>query len=244
VLTSFSLSDVGQKRKENQDSVFASESPVGALPNLFIVADGMGGHRAGDYASKATVEQMCSTIAKAKADSPILVLREAITKANDLIYEKAMENAELEGMGTTVVAASVIGDRLQVVNVGDSRLYLISKGSISQITVDHSLVEEMVRVGTIDRETARTHPNKNIITRAIGVAAQVQPDFFTMTVGEGDLILLCSDGLTNMLEDAEILQVLETDNSLEDKGRILVKAANMRGGKDNISVVLIDPMSK
>ena len=239
-MTVFSLSDVGQKRTINQDFIYTSNTSIGLLPNLFLVADGMGGHKAGDFASRKTVEIMVEEIEGNSKESPVVVLREAIEKANDAIYRLASQDEDMEGMGTTLVAASLIGDRLQVANVGDSRLYVIGE-EITQITVDHSLVEEMVRVGTIDKEMARSHPRKNIITRAVGVMPTIQPDFFTVTIKKGEQVLLCTDGLTNMLEDEEISKIVKSRGTVEEKVKTLVAEANRRGGKDNISVVLLDP---
>lgn len=239
-MTVFSLSDVGQKRAINQDFIYTSSTPIGLLPNLFLVADGMGGHKAGDFASRKTVEIMVEEIEGNSKESPVVVLRESIEKANDVIYQLAIHDEDMEGMGTTLVAASLIGDRLQVANIGDSRLYVIGE-EITQITVDHSLVEEMVRVGTIDKEMAKSHPRKNIITRAVGVMPGIQPDFFTVTIKKGEQILLCTDGLTNMLEDEEISKIVKSRGTVEEKVKALVTEANRRGGKDNISVVLLDP---
>ena len=239
-MTVFSLSDVGQKRTINQDFIYTSNTSIGLLPNLFLVADGMGGHKAGDFASRKTVEIMVEEIEGNSKESPVVVLREAIEKANDAIYRLASQDEDMEGMGTTLVAASLIGDRLQVANVGDSRLYVIGE-EITQITVDHSLVEEMVRVGTIDKEMAKSHPRKNIITRAVGVMPTIQPDFFTVTIKKGEQVLLCTDGLTNMLEDEEISKIVKSRGTVEEKVKALVTEANRRGGKDNISVVLLDP---
>lgn len=239
-MTVFSLSDVGQKRTINQDFIYTSNTSIGLLPNLFLVADGMGGHKAGDFASRKTVEIMVEEIEGNSKESPVVVLREAIEKANDAIYRLASQDEDMEGMGTTLVAASLIGDRLQVANVGDSRLYVIGE-EITQITVDHSLVEEMVRVGTIDKEMAKSHPRKNIITRAVGVMPTIQPDFFTVTIKKGEQVLLCTDGLTNMLEDEEISKIVKSRGTVEEKVKTLVAEANRRGGKDNISVVLLDP---
>lgn len=241
MLKTFSVTDIGRKRKVNQDFVYTSESAVGMLPNLFILADGMGGHNAGDYASKTTVEIMVEHIGAAGEKEPARIFREAIQKANELIFRKAGQESTMEGMGTTVVAASYIDGELQVANVGDSRLYLIDD-KIKQITRDHSLVEEMVRLGSIGREEARNHPDKNIITRAVGVSKTVEPDFFTVEMKRGDVILMCSDGLTNMLEDEEIFSLLTAAGDMGEKARRLVDAANERGGRDNISVILIEPL--
>lgn len=239
MLKSFSVTDIGKKRKLNQDFVFASEEPVGNLPNVFIVADGMGGHNAGDFASKCTVETMVKEMKSSFEKSPIRILSKAIRVANDRIRRKASEDESLYGMGTTVVAATCMGKYLQVANVGDSRLYVINE-AIRQITRDHSLVEEMVRMGGIDREAARNHPDKNIITRAIGARDTVEIDFFHEELKPGDIVLMCSDGLTNMLDDEEIGRILKGQGTIEERAEKLVEAANNNGGKDNIAVIIID----
>ena len=203
MLKTFSITDIGKKRKLNQDYVYTSERPVGNLPNVFIVADGMGGHNAGDYASKFTVETIVGEIVNLPEKNPEQILKKAIEVANDKVLRMANENPDLEGMGTTVVAATCIGEELHVANVGDSRLYVIGE-KITQVTRDHSLVEEMIRMGGIDRATARNHPDKNIITRAIGAEESIDIDFFHVGLSKGDIVLMCSDGLTNMLEDEEI----------------------------------------
>lgn len=243
MLRSFSLTDIGKKRKLNQDFVYVSEGTVGNLPNLFIVADGMGGHNAGDYASKCTVETMVREIRGCFEKNPVRILGKAIRIANDQIRRKAREDHNLYGMGTTVVAATCLGHYLQVANVGDSRLYIIND-EIRQITRDHSLVEEMIRMGGIDRRAARNHPDKNIITRAVGAMDTVEIDFFHEELKSGDIVLICSDGLTNMLEDEEIGNILRERISIEEKAEKLVEAANNNGGKDNIAVILIDVFAK
>jgi len=243
VLKTFSITDIGRKRKQNQDYVFTSQRTIGNLPNLFIVADGMGGHKAGEYASKYTVETICNCIERSFEKNPTLILQKAIELANTHIRKRASEDFSLEGMGTTVVAATCLGRYLQVANVGDSRLYVVNE-EIRQITRDHSKVEELVRVGVLDRAAARNHPEKNIITRAIGANDTIEADFFTVELAAGDIVLMCSDGLTNMLEDGEIRDILSGEGELEDKARRLVEAANNHGGKDNISVILIEPQEE
>ncbi len=246
MLKTFSITDIGRKRKVNQDYVYTQEQPIGNLPNLFIVADGMGGHNAGDYASKMTVETMISQIRDCRdlsGENAVSILGRAIWAANEYIHKKANENADLEGMGTTVVAATFLGKYLEVANVGDSRLYVVNRNEIRQITRDHSLVEEMVRMGGIAREEARNHPDKNIITRAVGVSETAEPDFFTVELVEGDMVLMCSDGLTNMLEDEEIRMILNGARDIVEKAQELVRAANENGGKDNISVILMEPFA-
>ena len=242
MLKTFSITDIGRKRKVNQDYVYTSEIPIGNLPNLFIVADGMGGHNAGDFASKVTVETMLREIEQSVEQNPSVIFEKAINTANECVHKMAATNPELEGMGTTVVAATCVGRYLKVANVGDSRLYVVNK-EIRQITRDHSLVEEMVRMGGLDRANVRNHPDKNIITRAVGVGDTVEADFFTVELEEGDVVLMCSDGLTNMLEDEEIRMLLGGARDIVEKAQELVRAANENGGKDNISVILIEPFS-
>lgn len=243
MLKTFSITDIGKKRKLNQDYVYTSERPVGNLPNVFIVADGMGGHNAGDYASKYTVETVIREIAASSEKEPEKILARAIEVANEDIIRLAGENAEMEGMGTTIVAATCVDRYLKVANVGDSRLYVVGE-KIIQITRDHSLVEEMIRMGGIDRETARNHPDKNIITRAIGATEKVEIDFFEVELKPGEIVLMCSDGLTNMLEDEEIRMILNGQRDIVEKAEELVKAANNNGGKDNITVILIEPFAE
>lgn len=240
MIESFSVTDIGKKRKLNQDFVYASDEPVGNLPNVYIVADGMGGHNAGDFASKCTVETITREIRGCFEKNAIRILSKAIMVANERIRQKAREDERLYGMGTTVVAATCIGKYLQVANVGDSRLYIINEEEVRQVTRDHSLVEEMVRMGGIDRKAARNHPDKNIITRAIGARDTIEIDFFNEELQDGDIVLMCSDGLSNMLEDEEIGKILREKGSLEERAEKLIEAANNNGGKDNIAVIIID----
>lgn len=240
MIKTFSLTDVGRQRKLNQDYVFTSEMPVGNLPNLFIVADGMGGHRAGDFASKYAVETVINEVAVAEEKDPVELLRSAMSRANERVHQKASLEEKYYGMGTTMVACVIEDDKLLAANVGDSRLYVMNK-EIEQITRDHSLVEEMVQMGGIDRASARSHPDKNLITRAIGVQETIEIDFFQVELKEGDIILMCSDGLTNMLEDEDIRMILAGQRDIVEKAEELVKAANENGGMDNIAVILIKP---
>lgn len=238
-MKTYSITDTGKKRSMNQDFVYASDQPVGNLSNLLIVADGMGGHNAGDLASRYTVELMVEHIEKSEEKRPIPLLSEAIHHANDRVLEKAVADRSLEGMGTTVVAATVKDGYLYVANVGDSRLYMIDR-EIEQITRDHSLVEEMIRIGELQRKDARSHPDRNVITRAIGVRTPVRIDFFDVKLEDGDTILLCSDGLTTMVEDEDILQIVKKSSSPKEAAQKLVNEANKNGGKDNISVVIAE----
>jgi protein phosphatase len=239
MLKTYSMTDIGRRRKLNQDTVYSCEHPLGNLNNLFIVADGMGGHKAGDYASAYTVKAIEREVEVCEDRSPIKILREAITVANMEIYEKASTEPDFAGMGTTVVAATVSDDTLYVANVGDSRLYLIDKG-ITQVTKDHSLVAELVRKGSLDESQAKLHPDKNIITRAIGAAPSVEIDFFEVELSPGDVILMCTDGLTNMVDDDEILRIVRCGVDVPEMAENLIKMANHNGGKDNIGVVIIE----
>ena len=246
MLESVAITDVGKKRSLNQDFVYATREKVGNLPNIFVVADGMGGHNGGELASQWSVQTMLDEINVSSGKNPKKVFEHAIQSANEVIRRKAYENPELYGMGTTIVAACVIGNQLHVANVGDSRLYLADakKKTIRQVTKDHSLVEEMVRMGGMAKETAQNHPNKHIITRAIGARDRLQVDYFSEKLAIGDIVLMCSDGLSNMLEDSEISKILFSDKNIEQKANDLIKAANDNGGKDNITVILIKLISK
>ena len=239
----YSATDVGQKRKMNQDYVFVSKDPVGNLPNLFVVADGMGGHNAGDFASSQAVQILVDEIRKDADFNPIKVLRHAIETANMEILERAQQDEALKGMGTTMVVATIVGHYAYVANVGDSRLYLI-QGQIRQVTRDHSLVQEMVRMGELKPEEARNHPDKNIITRALGAERTVDIDFFDLKMEPDSTILMCSDGLSNMVEDSKIEEIiLDKTEELPRKGEELLEEANRNGGKDNIAVILVEPFT-
>ena len=234
------VTDVGRERSVNQDYVYYSLTETGSLPNLFLVADGMGGHKAGDMASRYTVDTLIELLKQSAGMDPLDAVDDNIKLVNTLLLKKAGESEEYEGMGTTLVVASIFGSTLRVANVGDSRLYVIGE-DITQITRDHSLVEEMVQLGQIDRKAARTHEKKNYITRAIGGCETVEAEMFSVDLKDNDIILMCSDGLTNMLEDSEIFHIVKESADIKTAADSLVKKANYNGGKDNISVVLIEP---
>ncbi len=239
-MRAFSRTDMGRRREMNQDYLYTSETPVGNLPNLYVLADGMGGHNAGDYASRYTAETIVQSVQVNLQTSPIVILREAIWKANQAVVEKSRTDIDLEGMGTTVVAATVDGRELCVANVGDSRLY-IAGDCLKQITKDHSYVQEMVRRGELRPEIARIHPDRNIITRAVGGGPEIDVDFFEVELKENERILMCSDGLTDMLEDREILEIIRAGTDSAIIVDTLVDMANQYGGNDNITVILTEP---
>ena len=232
--------DVGMVRSDNQDYFFFTPEPVGSLQNLFLVADGMGGHRAGDMASRFTVETFVRLVGSYEYTDTVTILTEAVTRVNTLLLEKAAESEDYEGMGTTLVAATIEGNTLKVANVGDSRLYLVGD-DICQVTRDHSLVEEMVLRGQLEKEEAKTHVNKNIITRAIGACDTVMPEIFSADLSPGVKILMCSDGLTNMLDDNKIAKIIKEAGSVDEAVNELIASANDAGGKDNVTALLIDP---
>lgn len=239
-MNAFGMTDIGKKRSMNQDYIFISKKPVGRLPNLFIVADGMGGHKAGDYASKYAVTNFIELVKNCDEDNYISIMNAALQQMNKDLFLKACSNTDLEGMGTTFVAAVIDNHELYVLNVGDSRLYIAGKQLI-QITRDHSWVEEMVARGEILREEARTHSKKNWITRAVGSKPEVMADFFEAHLHNDESVVMCSDGLTNMLEDAEIFGIVSAKAELSQRVTDLVNKANDNGGLDNISVIVVEP---
>lgn len=239
-MKTFSVTDAGVVREMNQDYYFSSDTAVGNLPNLFIVADGMGGHKAGDYASRYTIERVVASVSRNTGEEPIAIMKEAINKANELLVAESREDESKSGMGTTLVIGTIIGNKLFVANIGDSRLYVVGQ-NMRQITRDHSLVDEMVRLGEINADEARVHPDKNIITRAVGTSDHVEADFFEVEITVDDTILLCTDGLTNMVRDDDILDIIKKYDNAQAATMQLVKEANANGGRDNITVMIIKP---
>ena len=243
-MEAYALTDIGRVRTMNQDYIYFSPEKVGSLPNLFLVADGMGGHRAGDYASRFAVENLVIYINRAGDGSPVMQLKKGIEAVNGMLYEESLKREELKGMGCTLVAGVVEDNILYVANVGDSRLYLIHGDSIRQVTRDHSYVEEMVAIGQMRRGSEDYNRRKNIITRALGIGREVEPDFFEVDLEGGDYILLCSDGLSNMLEDQSMYEIITGEGSLKEKAALLIEEANRQGGIDNIAVVLVSPSGR
>jgi PPM family protein phosphatase len=225
-----SFTDKGLVRDLNEDAWLVDDSLT-----LFAVADGMGGHRGGEVASWAAIEALRAEIARG------LPIRDAIRRANEAVIERASRDDELEGMGTTMTAVVVSGPRsLLVGHVGDSRAYLVRDGEMDRITEDHSLVEELMREGRLTPEQAEAHPQRAIITRALGVEPDVDVDLYPIDVESGDRIIVCSDGLTTMLRDREIERISRTEENPQRAAEALVDAANQAGGDDNITVVVLD----
>ena len=223
------LSDVGRQRQGNEDS-FLERSP------LFVVADGMGGARAGEVASRMAVEQFDHVDGADKP--PEQQLAEVAKGANQKIHKMAQEDSAYAGMGTTFTAALVTGREIAIGHVGDSRLYRFRDGELERLTHDHSLVEEFVRQGKLTPEEAEVHPQRSIITRALGPEPDVEVDTYTHSGRDGDVYLLNSDGLTGMISEEQVAEILRERESLEDAAEKLIAAANENGGKDNITVVL------
>lgn len=235
----FGKTDVGLVRKINQDFIFYSRESVGAFPNLFIVADGMGGHNAGDFASRYAVECFLSYIKNSKPDALIRMVDEGIKYANKKIMEKAAEEKIFGGWEQPWLWPYIEDGQLFVANIGDSRLYLLDK-QINQVTEDHSFVATLVRAGELTPAEARVHPDKNVITRAVGAAENAKVDFFEVDLEPGDQILMCSDGLSNMVED-EVLYDIVKNTYIGDVVDGLIDEAKRNGGSDNIAVIVIDP---
>ena len=241
-MKTFSKTDIGLVRDVNQDYVFSSAAPIGNLPNLLVVADGMGGHRAGEYASRLAVEILKQSLTDSVETNPEAMMKNAIIHANEGVLNAARQDAKLNGMGTTLVVATVIERTLYFANVGDSRLYLINE-DIKQLSKDHSLVQEMVRLGGINRDEAKYHPDRNIITRAIGVKDEIEIDFFEYRLQKGDVILMCTDGLCNMVEDEEILHIVKCSRDVVEAVELLIERAKANGGSDNIGVIVAEPFA-
>lgn len=192
--------------------------------------------------TKDKLEEYGASVSRNAGDEPVSIIKEAINKANELLVAESREDEAKRGMGTTLVVGTIIGNKLFVANIGDSRLYIVGgTEQIRQITRDHSLVDEMVRMGEINADEARVHPDKNIITRAVGAADHVEADFFEVELCEDDRILLCTDGLTNMVRDKEICDTIRQNDNIETAASQLVAMANANGGRDNITVMIIKP---
>ncbi|AMX84086.1 protein phosphatase [Geobacillus subterraneus] len=234
--------DIGQIREHNEDSggVFVNQSGQ----YLAVVADGMGGHRAGDVASSMAVAYLQAQWEEAPGlSSPAEAeqwLKTQIEAANAQLFRHALSHPECQGMGTTVVGAICAGPFVTIAHIGDSRCYLLNQNGIQQLTDDHSLVNELVKSGQISKEDAEHHPRKNVLLRALGTEPAVKIDVKTVAIDDGDMLLLCSDGLSNKVPEADIVHILTGSGTLEEKAEVLIGLANERGGEDNISLAVID----
>ncbi len=245
-IEAYGLSDVGRKRTRNEDSFLVSEEL-----GLFVVADGMGGHSGGEYASRLAVVTIEEVLSSMIGDPEATVisgvnsdedeygdrLKYAIRMASQKIFDQALYDPELKGMGTTITAVVSQGETAYVANVGDSRVYMVSDGQIKQLTNDHSLVSEQIRAGLITEADAKKHKLKNIITRSVGYQEDVEIDVIKVTVKLGDKFVLCSDGLTNMVENPDILRLVSS-NDIQTSCRELINMANKNGGDDNVTAII------
>ncbi|GEK28089.1 Stp1/IreP family PP2C-type Ser/Thr phosphatase [Furfurilactobacillus siliginis] len=234
------LSDVGKQREDNQDYVGTFTNQAGL--NFAIVADGIGGHQGGDVAATMAVSHIGTRFEDTAFTDPATAAKWLSSEAqqeNDTIIEKAHQYRDLGGMGTTIVAAITFDEQFLLANIGDSRGYVLRADQLSQLTEDHSLVNELVKMGEISAADARKHPKKNIITRTLGINDEADIDINLYHAVPGDLVMLCSDGLTNMVTDAQIQMVLKGTADLQTKCQQLIDLANDGGGLDNITVLLM-----
>ena len=231
--------DLGKTRQVNQDYYIAENRKVGIFPNLFIVADGVGSNRESAFASKHCADFVLDQISLSKSSTNYKEeLEKAYRLANtDLVY-RIMANPQYKGMGTTMVLTTILNDKAIVVNVGDSRCYHISN-TIRQVTRDHSIAEELVNENAIERDSEKYNELKSQLSRAFGAGKKIEPDFFEVNLLVGDYLLLCTDGLTNMVNDETILEIINKDTTIETKVDELIDEANKNGGRDNIAVILI-----
>ncbi|MCL2698695.1 MAG: Stp1/IreP family PP2C-type Ser/Thr phosphatase [Defluviitaleaceae bacterium] len=234
--------DVGNIRENNEDVLYASTDPVGSLPNLFLVADGMGGHKAGEIASRNAMRFFLDYINENQCRDGELLdhMAEAVRHANNAVYEMSLTDSNYSGMGTTFTGCVISEGKALMVHIGDSRVYLLNNGELRQITNDHTFVSEMVRAGQFSKEEAERHPGRNALTRALGVELDVSADAPMTAVAPGDTLLICSDGLSNMVAEPDIAEVLRSDHSIDVKTDALIVNAKENGGMDNITVVLVE----
>jgi serine/threonine protein phosphatase PrpC len=228
--------DTGRQRDHNEDSVLVAPTSGG---RLLAVADGMGGHNAGEVASATALATFVDELGERLGDAgPATALERSVELADERVREEAAADADREGMGTTLVAALVGDESATVVNVGDSRAYSVTEDTIEQVTVDHSLVQELVDAGEITEAEAETHPQRNVVSQALGAAETIQPDSFTVEFGPDETLLLCSDGLTEEVPESTIRTVVAGTSSVDAAAEELIATANENGGSDNVSVVL------
>lgn len=231
-----SATSVGKIRALNEDAFYVA--PLANNSLLAVVADGMGGHNAGEIASNEAIN-VIRDVATENEHEAKEVLIEALNSANSTVYKMSQDKTALSGMGTTITACLISDEKVTAAQVGDSRLYLVRDGKIIQVTKDHSLVEMLIENGTITRDDAKHHPQKNVITRAIGTDSSVEADIYEFSITKGDIILLCSDGLVNMVEDEKILSIIKKTRKFEQTADKLIHEAENAGGNDNITVILI-----
>lgn len=232
------ITNTGLVRENNEDSFLLVNEPIGIFDNLFVVADGMGGHSFGEVASSYAIENFHQYIKNKQDSSDVIdVLADGLRYANQKVFEKSQEDSKYTGMGTTFTACTIKGNKGYVAHIGDSRCYLCSDGTFNQISTDHTYVNEMVKAGQITKDEAFYHPQKNILTKAMGeITAEV--DAYIFEIQKGDIILICSDGLTDMVMEKDIFKIIKEESDLEICAKKLIETANSNGGIDNITVIL------
>ncbi|MBE5816609.1 MAG: Stp1/IreP family PP2C-type Ser/Thr phosphatase [Clostridiales bacterium] len=234
----YAVTDTGRVRSNNEDSYFIPDDE--SMPMLCVVADGMGGYNCGEVASKMAVDCFVETFySNYSINDPASSLYTACDRANKAVYIAAQSDEQYKKMGTTLVACMLLDEDCIFLNVGDSRGYVLSEGSLRRITRDHSAVQEFVDEGIITPQEAKKHPQRNIITRAIGTESSVEADTFSYSLSNGDIILLCSDGLTEMVDDVEIEKIIRGSDDISKAGDELMARALENGGVDNITAVLV-----
>lgn len=239
-LKAVGISDIGKCRKNNEDAYYVSDE-TSPLHGLYIVADGVGGSNAGEVASNGAILSFLEYVKSHKDTQEVTdLMTGGFQYANQLIFEESKTSKALAEMGTTMVAAIIQDDKAYIAHVGDSRAYLMKKEILSQLTTDHSYVMELVKKGEITKEQAAVHPDRNSITRAVGIEERVETDLAVFPVEKGDLLLLCTDGLSDSLTEEELAQMLRQKKSIRKKAKQLVETANLRGGYDNITLVLVE----
>lgn len=237
----FGDTDAGKIRKVNQDAIYVKNESIGYLDNLYIVADGIGGHKAGEVASITAIDLFITYIKENHEEEILDLLVSALSFSNKKVYEMSIKNEDYEGMGTTLLAATIKDNKIFIAHVGDCRLYGVRSDKIVQITSDHTYAMDLFKAGVISKEDAKKSKDSSILTRALGTDKNIKADALFCDIYKGDIFIMCSDGLTDMVSDNEIFNIVK-DNSITGNIKVerLIEAANNNGGKDNIAVIIIE----
>nr|WP_317359138.1 Stp1/IreP family PP2C-type Ser/Thr phosphatase [uncultured Tyzzerella sp.] len=237
----FGNTDVGKLRKVNQDYVYINNEPIGSLDNLYIVADGVGGHNAGEIASEAAIDFFEQFIYETEDDEILDLLVSALAYANEEVFKLSKTNKQYENMGTTLLATTIKNNKIFIVHVGDCRLYGIRNNKIAQMTSDHTYAMDLFKAGVISKEEAENSKDSNVLTRALGTEKNVKADALFCDVYDDDIFIMCSDGLSDMVNDDDIFKIASNKQiDTEQKIECLIQRANDNGGKDNIAVIIIE----
>jgi PPM family protein phosphatase len=238
--------NIGKVREKNEDAFFVSNKPFYGLENIYIVADGMGGHNAGEVASKMSIQLFLEYVENSyelkieKKEDVLNLLSSAISYANKNVYKESLEKEELAGMGTTFTCLTLCKGEVIIAHVGDTRAYIVTKTNISQLTNDHTYINEILSLAEISKDDAMSHPKRNMLTRALGTDIDINIDTYVVTINKNDKLLICSDGLTNMVKSDEIFNIINECEELESSVNALINISNYNGGVDNITVILTE----